>query len=79
MKARNADSRRRLAVAAGTWAVLIGFLIAAGASLGGLATADVLETAVLGGLGAAICIWFFAGDILAVADRLHWPRRPTPK
>jgi hypothetical protein len=76
MNTSNENSRRQLAIAAGAWAILIGVLIAAGTSWLGLDAGDVLEAAVFGAVGAAICIWFFAGDIIAMADRL---RRPGPR
>jgi hypothetical protein len=71
MNTDSRDNRRRLAISAGAWALLVGFLIAAGTSLAGLDAMEVLETALLGGLGAAVCILFFAGDILALAERLN--------
>ena len=71
MKTASRDNRRQLAISAGAWALLVGFLIAVGATLFGLDATEVLETAVLGGLGAAICILFFAGDIIALADRIN--------
>lgn len=74
MKVRDADSRRRLAISAGAWALLMGLLMAIGGITFGLDAADVLETAVLGGLGAAVCIWFYAGDIIAIADRMKHRR-----
>jgi hypothetical protein len=70
MDKNNGDNRRRLAISAGAWALLVGFLIALGTALSGFDAADVVEAAVIGGIGAAICIWFFAGDVLAFADRL---------
>jgi len=67
------NSPRRLAIAAAAWASLIGFLIALATSLLGMGTGKVLEAAILGAIGAAICIWFFAGDVIALAERLHRP------
>jgi hypothetical protein len=74
MNTDSRDNRRRLAISAGAWALLVGFLIAVGASLSGFDATEVVETAVLGALGAAVCILFFAGDILALADRLNQRR-----
>jgi hypothetical protein len=79
MNTNSRDNRKRLAISAGAWALLVGFLIAVGASLLGLDATEVLETGLLGGLGAAICILFFAGDILALADRLNRRSRRSPK
>lgn len=66
----NRDSRRQLAISAGAWALLVGCLFALTTSLFGLGGIEVAEIAVLGGLGAAMCILFCAGDIIALADHL---------
>ena len=75
----NAENRRQLAISAGAWALLVGGVMAVSASLLGLDAGEVVETVVLGGLGAAICIVFFAGDILAFADRLTRRDRRPPR
>jgi len=73
MSTPTGNSRRRLAIAAAAWASLIGVLIALATSLLGMDTGEVLQAAIFGAIGAAICIWFFAGDIIAFAGRLHRP------
>ena len=69
MSTPTGNSRRRLAIAA-AWASLIGVLIALATSLLGMDTGEVLQAAIFGAIGAAICIWFFAGDVIAFAERL---------
>jgi len=75
----NAENRRQLAISAGAWALLVGGVMAVSASLLGLDAGEVVETAVLGGFGATICIVFSAGDILAFADRLTRRDRRPPR
>jgi uncharacterized membrane protein len=70
-------NRRQLAISAGAYAALMGLLVAAGTILLGLDSGEVLEAAVFAAIGAALCIWFFGGDIIAMAERFRRSdRRP---
>ncbi|MGA8756948.1 MAG: hypothetical protein WB611_11575 [Stellaceae bacterium] len=70
MKKDSGGNRHRLMTSACAWALLVDLLIAAATGWAGFDTTEVLETGAFGAFGAAICILFFAGDILAVADHL---------
>jgi hypothetical protein len=61
------------------WAAFVALIMGVGASLWGFVASDALEIAIMGGMGAAICIWWFAQDIDAVADRLRRSDRRTSK